>query len=762
MQLTKAWRIVHVVVVLALLLTAAPMAVTAQSVMSSMIRGELNEQFAKHYLGLRVIDPTQPMVITMDYSPQDNLDLDAESGFYVFESTGFARYIVGTPGPQSALGIGSLQQMDGGPKQKIHTIRTPDSTFSLVAFNDTKIPLSYTLTGENVAFVDESGEQIVDASSLAATTPTPTAEPVAAASVSSVVTETPSIVRASELSGELPKQFDKHYFALETTATDVTLQLHVQPQDNADVQEKVNAFLLTDSQLKAYVAGMATDLYVNNTTILQVPQDSTSLMKTADFTIDADRVGTRFTVIVGNDSTSGASYTLEVEGGILEDGSAQSRMGQSSTDAIPAATSTPAAETVAAASVSSVVIETPGIVRASELSGELPKQFDKHYFALETTATDVTLQLHVQPQDNADVQQKVNAFLLTDSQLKAYVAGMATDLYVNNTTILQVPQDSSSLMKTADFTIDADRVGTRFTVIVGNDSTIGASYTLEVEGGILEDGSAQSRMGQSSTDAIPATSPTPAAETVAAAAAAPITLGTVYTVERGDTLGTIASRAFGNSDYWSAICSGNALANCDIIEVGDVLTIPTMAQADAILANVAIPETAPLEATSEMAETEMPETEMALTETTEEMAADIVPTGDLGEVAKTSGELEIFLLTLELADLVDSIASGGPFTVFAPGDVAFVALQQEVRAGLLADRTLLADVLQFHVVPGQLMAADLTTGLVQPTLQGSTVEVGTTADGALTIGGATIIESDLIATNGVIHIIDQVLLPPEN
>lgn len=594
MQLTKAWRIVHVVVVLALLLTVAPMAVTAQSVMSSMIRGELNEQFAKHYLGLRVIDPTQPMVITMDYSPQDNLDLDAESGFYVFESTGFARYIIGTPGPQSALGIGSLQQMDGGPKQKIHTIRTPDSTFSLVAFNDTKIPLSYTLTGENVAFVDESGEQIVDASSLAATTPTPTAEPVAAASVSSVVTETPSIVRASELSGELPKQFDKHYFALETTATDVTLQLHVQPQDNADVQEKVNAFLLTDSQLKAYVAGMATDLYVNNTTILQVPQDSTSLMKTADFTIDADRVGTRFTVIVGNDSTSGASYTLEVEGGILEDGSAQSRM------------------------------------------------------------------------------------------------------------------------------------------------------------------------GQSSTDAIPATSPTPAAETVAAAAAAPITLGTVYTVERGDTLGTIASRAFGNSDYWSAICSGNALANCDIIEVGDVLTIPTMAQADAILANIAIPETAPLEATSEMTETEMPETEMALTETTEEMAADIVPTGDLGEVAKTSGELEIFRLTLELADLIDSIASGGPFTVFAPGDVAFVALSQEVRAGLLADRTLLADVLQFHVVPGQLMTADLTTGLVQPTLQGSTVEVGTTADGALTIGGATIIESDLVATNGVIHIIDQVLLPPEN
>ena len=762
MQLTKAWRIVHVVVVLALLLTAAPMAVTAQSVMSSMIRGELNEQFAKHYLGLRVIDPTQPMVITMDYSPQDNLDLDAESGFYVFESTGFARYIVGAPGPQSALGIGSLQQMDGGPKQKIHTIRTPDSTFSLVAFNDTKIPLSYTLTGENVAFVDESGEQIVDASSLAATTPTPAAETVADASVSSVVTETPSIVRASELSGELPKQFDKHYFALETTATDVTLQLHVQPQDNADVQEKVNAFLLTDSQLKAYVAGMATDLYVNNTTILQVPQDSSSLMKTADFTIDADRVGTRFTVIVGNDSTSGASYTLEVEGGILEDGSAQSRMGQSSTDAIPAATSTPAAETVAAASVSSVVIETPSIVRASELSGELPKQFDKHYFALETTATDVTLQLHVQPQDNADVQEKVNAFLLTDSQLKAYVAGMATDLYVNNTTILQVPQDSSSLMKTADFTIDADRVGTRFTVIVGNDSTSGASYTLEVEGGILEDGSAQSRMGQSSTDAIPATSPTPAAETVADAAAAPITLGTVYTVERGDTLGTIASRAFGNSDYWSAICSGNALANCDIIEVGDVLTIPTMAQADAILANVAIPETAPLEATSEMAETEMPETEMALTETTEEMAADIVPTGDLGEVAKTSGELEIFRLTLELADLIDSIASGGPFTVFAPGDVAFVALQQEVRAGLLADRTMLADVLQFHVVPGQLMAADLTTGLVQPTLQGSTVEVSTTADGTLTIGGATIIESDLIATNGVIHIIDQVLLPPEN
>jgi hypothetical protein len=71
MQLTKTWRVVRLAAILGLLLVAAPYAVTAQNpVVSTTVSGQLNEQFAKHYLGLQVIDPGQPVTITMDYQPQ--------------------------------------------------------------------------------------------------------------------------------------------------------------------------------------------------------------------------------------------------------------------------------------------------------------------------------------------------------------------------------------------------------------------------------------------------------------------------------------------------------------------------------------------------------------------------------------------------------------------------------------------------------------------------------------------------------------------
>ncbi|RME56582.1 MAG: fasciclin domain-containing protein, partial [Caldilineae bacterium] len=165
------------------------------------------------------------------------------------------------------------------------------------------------------------------------------------------------------------------------------------------------------------------------------------------------------------------------------------------------------------------------------------------------------------------------------------------------------------------------------------------------------------------------------------------------------------------------------------------------------------------EATPEATETPATE-EGAAPETTpapaEEAAADIIDT------ATASGDFEILLLALSLANLTDTLHGEGPFTVFAPGDPAFAALPEATLDTLLADTGELAKVLQLHVVPGKLTAADITDGMTVETLGGETLTFGIAADGSITVTGpgnsATITNPDMMASNGVIHVLNAVLL----
>ncbi len=103
MQRNMKWRIARIASAVALILVAIPYAVTAQNaIVSSTVSGQLNEQFAKHYLGLQVIDPMQPVEINMAYDPQDSLPLDQNAGLYVFDAGNFKRYTNGVPASETA------------------------------------------------------------------------------------------------------------------------------------------------------------------------------------------------------------------------------------------------------------------------------------------------------------------------------------------------------------------------------------------------------------------------------------------------------------------------------------------------------------------------------------------------------------------------------------------------------------------------------------------------------------------------------------
>lgn len=149
-----------------------------------------------------------------------------------------------------------------------------------------------------------------------------------------------------------------------------------------------------------------------------------------------------------------------------------------------------------------------------------------------------------------------------------------------------------------------------------------------------------------------------------------------------------------------------------------------------------------------------------ITDESGEMAVETDGAGTIVDIAATTDGFSTLVAAVTAADLVDTLNSDGPFTVFAPTDEAFAALPPGILDALLLpeNKDALVKILTYHVVPGKVMAADVTDGAVA-TVEGQTVTLST-ADG-VTVNGATVIQADIVADNGVIHVIDAVILPPD-
>ena len=619
MQLKVSWRYVGLAAVVALVLVAGPYALTVQgSVNSATVSGQLNEQFAKHYLGLQVIDPSQPVTIKMDYQPQHSHTLDEGSGFYVFKQGGFDRYINAAPPSETVFVTGSSESMSG-IKRKVAQIGSTDASeiVTIVVFNDTTMDLSYTLTGENVTFVDESGEQVVSGSTPAA------------------------------------------------------------------------------------------------------PE-----------------------------------------------------------------TSTPAPSGLQAAADPAPVVTT-GAVRSTWVQGELNEQFAKHYLGLEVidTGRPVTIKMEYEPQDSQQIDDSSGFYVFKQAGFDRYVNAAPP----SESAFAASSMDSMGGMKRKVAEIEVNDVSEIVTLVTYNDTTMPFSYTLTGENVLFLDDSGEQVEG----DRVVVQQPAAGTGASSAAAGKDIVLGGSYTVQAGDTLGTISSQAYGSTVYWSSICTANSLSNCDIIEVGDVLTIPSQADAEALRTGggaptpvataaetpVATEEATPTATPDAMAEATATATPAATAEAMPEAtptptaAATAMPEptseagameDDLIDVAGDYEQLDILLLALDLAGLTTSIADGGPYTIFAPTNAAFASLPEARLDLLMADSDLLAETLKYHVVSGKLTASDLASQTSLTTLHGGTIDVGTSDDGSLTVEGTTIVTADVEASNGVIHFIHQLLPDPDD
>lgn len=132
---------------------------------------------------------------------------------------------------------------------------------------------------------------------------------------------------------------------------------------------------------------------------------------------------------------------------------------------------------------------------------------------------------------------------------------------------------------------------------------------------------------------------------------------------------------------------------------------------------------------------------------------------DIVDTAVEAGSFNTLVAAVQAAGLVDTLKGEGPFTVFAPTDDAFATLPEGTVENFLKpeNKDQLVEILTYHVVAGKVMSGDLSNNMMAPTVQGGDVTIMT--EGGVTVNGANVVQADIATSNGVIHVIDAVILP---
>lgn len=140
--------------------------------------------------------------------------------------------------------------------------------------------------------------------------------------------------------------------------------------------------------------------------------------------------------------------------------------------------------------------------------------------------------------------------------------------------------------------------------------------------------------------------------------------------------------------------------------------------------------------------------------------AAVAPTQDIVEIAGNAQDFSTLVVAIEAAGLTETLKGDGPFTIFAPTNTAFEALPEGVLAKLMEpeNKNMLASILTYHVIPGKVMSADIVT-MKAKTIGGSESSITQNGD-VVMVDGAKVVKTDVEASNGVIHVVDKVLMPP--
>lgn len=647
-------------------------------------------------------------------------------------------------------------------------------------------------------------------------------------------------LRTQEIKGTIPGgQSAEIWLGLETVTPNERITL-ISTWDRLDpAGNGLGFYVLTDQQRSEVLSG-TNPAQSNLATGSRLSPESPENEVGAEFQATSDA----FTLIVYNDSTSDANFTISATNAFITDGSGQvedamamadeeeEMAGDEETEAgeeaaeeeAPTPTAAPEEEEEPAADEAEpvatpeaaaeadeeeaeptpVAVTTPGVIQAQELEGELPEQGDQHFLGLEPSVRDgrMDLVMAFDPRDNSQLATRIGFWVLGQDAFNRYL-NPNEDVVLSQVAVAAGSPGQPGL-ESNEFsaTVNASGFGP-YTVVVYNNSNVPATYSLRVDGGALIDDSGQTQTAMMSLDDTETMTGTVAAGEEADAtaievddeAAAPGRTGEpggTYTVVAGDTLSLIARDIYGDVGLWEELCAYNELADCNILEVGDVLELPTTAEigtitpAPATTAADAEPEeqaaeeetqapaatptaaepvtgTTGVTATTEITAT-AGVTDTAGAETDEATGGEDATTlADIVTLLEAQGGMTILVDALQAASLDDTLARDpGPFTIFAPTDAAFEATLPNYEDLFANPAGTLTELLLYHVVSeSEIASGDITDGMQATTAhQGLPVKFEITDDG-VKIQDSIITRADLEASNGIIHIIDKVMIPSD-
>ncbi len=626
-------------------------------------------------------------------------------------------------------------------------------------------------------------------------------------------------VRAKEVTGTIPGgQFAQIWLAVEPETPGAQVTLIAEWDRNNPADQGLNFFILDDHGVRRVGSDLLSAIALgagNASFVLNGPDNVLG----ASF----NAIGTAiYTVVISNESSQDASFTLRATNAFIIDGSGQvtdpnaadTTAGEGTAATTPS-TSTEVTTTVASTTTTTVTdttvaestpdvaattvvtaTATPapaaptvgGTARTTKLSGSLPVQNATHFLGLEPEGRDaqITLRLTFEPQDNSELGRRLNFWVIDSNGFKQFLAGTdPSDVAIaaGNRVFRGVENE-----RVASFRVVGS--GT-YTVLVYNNATVPGTYELSIDGGVLVDDAGQTNEAQAGGTALSATgtvtTSTVATGTVATGSTATTTttttaartgeLGGTYTVQSGDTLALIARDIYGDFALYESLCAFNNITDCNSIEVGDLIKLPTQAQiaSGARAAATATPAATPAPtATSAISATENVSDTASSTLTADSAMTETVPaattTADSSTGAGTiyatlvdNGNFTTLVKALDQSGL-DSVLNGaGQLTLFAPTDAAFVALRNRfsLTEAQLLGLPELTDTLRYHVLNGAVLKSAITDGMSATTLQGKDVRFEVDGDAAK-INGANIIATDVETANGVIHVIDAVIILPAN
>jgi len=658
------------------------------------------------------------------------------------------------------------------------------------------------------------------------------------------VTAAPAMqeVRAKEVTGSIPGgQFAQVWLAVEPETPGAQVTLIAEWDRNNPADQGLNFFILDDQGVRR----------VGDDTLSTIALGAGSanfVLNGPDNTLGAsfNAIGTAiYTVVVSNESSQDANFTLRSTNAFIIDGSGQvtdpnapevtadeETSTEEATDTESPAASTAVTTTVATTTTTTTTTTTApadvattttvtatatpapavttvsGTARATTLSGSLPEQNAQHFLGLEPEGRDaqVTLRLTFEPQDSSELGRRLNFWVLDSDGFKQFLSGTdSSDVAIaaGNRVFRGVENE-----RVANFRV----VGSgSYTVLVYNNATVPGTYELSIEGGILVDDAGQTNEAQSSATTLSATgavtTSTTATGTVATtattetaaettdtattetttetAAARTGEPGGTYTVQSGDTLALVARDIYGDLALYESLCSFNNITDCNTIEVGDVIQLPTQAQiasgaqsavtptaaatpaatpaaaaTPAVSATESVSETTP----STLASDPITETATTTAETTDTATTESTAAADtIYATLVDNGNFTTLVKALDQSGLDSALNGSDELTLFAPTDAAFVALRNRfsLTEAQLLGLPELTDTLRYHVLSGDALSSTITDGMSATTLQGKDVRFEVDGE-AIKINGANIIATDVQTANGIIHVIDAVIIPPAN